>query len=111
METETLTFEQFIANVEAHRTEWKKLLTALQKDIGDDYRTTLDTFDDESDPGMDVTIATTDGESWSYQTGDNSYSGSAYHFQHWAVIYLYRDSDIDELVDDVIDQLCELFYS
>ena len=32
-----------------------------------------------------------DGDSFSYQTGDNSYTGGAYGFPHWVVIYLTHD--------------------
>jgi len=34
---------------------------------------------------MQLTVATTDGSTWNYQTGDNSYMGGAYSFQHWSV--------------------------
>lgn len=117
METQenTLTLEEFAANIETHKADWIELLTFLQKSIREGDQTTINGYngpeDDPIFPGFDITIATTDGETWGYQTGDNSYTGGAYHFRHWAVIYLYRDSNINQLVDDVMDQLCDLFYS
>lgn len=80
--------------------EVTELLAALIPDIGDEYRA-----DEETDePSMCVTIATTDGESWGYQTGDNSFTGGAYGFQYWGVITLTRDSDPAELAADAVGQ-------
>ena len=59
----------------------RSLLIELKSQIGDDYRASDDPED--SRPAMSVTIATTDGSAWGYQTGDNSYSGGAYSFRHW----------------------------
>lgn len=89
--------------------EWRKLFVALKKDIGDEYR--ADEQDDR--PGMSVTIGfTPESEdkdaSWSYQTGDNSFSGGAYGHPHWAVISLYRTSNSTELANDCADQIAEL---
>lgn len=46
--------------------------------------------------------------SWSYQTGDNSYTGGAYSHPHWAVISLYRKSNSTELANEIAEQLGEL---
>jgi hypothetical protein len=64
------------------------LFRALIPDIGDEYRAL-----DYDEPSMQVTIATTDGSSWVYQTGDNSYSGACYFHPYWGVAYLTRDCD------------------
>jgi hypothetical protein len=91
--------------------EWTKLFKALKSEICDDYRASDDSED--SKPGMQVTIgftpATEDKDaSWSYQTGDNSYSGGAYCHPHWAVVSLYRRSNSRELAEDCADQILDL---
>ena len=81
----------------------RALLIALKPTIGDDYRT------DEEDtlPTMCVTIGADRQGNWSYQTGDNSFTGGAYSYPHWAVIYLQRRSDSTALARDAIDQIAE----
>ena len=83
--------------------EIRSLLIQLKREIGDDYRCTDDP--DDNTPGMLVTVATTDGESWSYQTGDNSYTGGCYSHPHWSLIYLYRRSNCAELASSAVDEL------
>lgn len=87
--------------------EVTRLLKALKPDIGDEYRA----FEDDDKPGMCVTIGATpceDGSlSWSYQTGDNSYTGGAYGHRHWGVIYLYRQSRSQELAESAVDEIAE----
>lgn len=87
--------------------ELRRLFIAMKKDIGDDYRCTL--ADDQGPPSIDVTIGwePEDG-SWNYQTGDNSFTGGAYGYPHWAVVYLGRRSNSTELARDVREQLMEL---
>lgn len=92
--------------------EWTRLLKSLKKDIGNDYRASDDP-DDET-PGMQVTFGVTikeDGSlSWSYQTGDNSYTGGAYGHPYWGVVSLYRRSRsrevAEEAMDDALSQAC-----
>jgi hypothetical protein len=89
---------------------WTRLFKQLKQDIGDDYRASDDPFD--TVPGMQVTIGFTpaDGESdcsWSYQTGDNSYTGGAYGHRHWAVVSLYRRSNSRELAEECAAELSE----
>lgn len=90
-------------------SEITALLRSLKKHIHDDCRASDDPEDDT--PGMQVTIATTDGTGWSYQTGDNSYTGGCYQYQHWAVIYLYRRSNSRELAREAVSELRELMAS
>jgi hypothetical protein len=45
--------------------------------------------------------------SWSYQTGDNSYSGGAYGHPIWGVAYLTADSDPDSVANEILDELGE----
>ena len=85
--------------------ELTALLKALKPDIADDYRESPDDL-----PGMDVTIGVpADLSEWSYQTGDNSYTGGAYAYPYWGVGRLYRRSNSRELaaqiVSDAIGQL------
>ena len=89
--------------------EWTRLLKELKKDIADDFRAT----DEDTIPGMCVTIGfTPESEDrdccWNYQTGDNSFTGGAYSHPHWAVIYLYRRSNCLELAKDAANQIAEL---
>ena len=90
--------------------EIRALLVALKSEIHDDYRATDDP--DDNVPGMCVTIGS-DPETgdWSYQIGDNSFTGGAYGYPDWAVTYLHRRSNSTELARDVVDQLAELAYS
>lgn len=89
------------------KSEIYKLLVALKKDITDEYRCSDDP--DDNTPGMTVTFGTNDAQdSWSYQTGDNSFTGGAYGFPHWAVICLFRRSNCKELTDEVFEQWGEL---
>lgn len=93
-----------------------EVLTLLQSEIGDDYQSSIQDFDcDNDEPMMDVTFACSDSmEDWTYQTGSNEYSGSAYSFPHWAVVYLGKYDDADALKDmaaQVIDDLQDLIHS
>ncbi len=86
----------------------RALLVELKKQIADEYRCTDDSEDDT--PGMCVTIGA-DGKgrgSWSYQTGDNSFTGGAYGFPHWAVVYLHRRDNSTELARAAVEELHEL---
>jgi len=87
--------------------EVAELLRELQSTIGDEYRASDDPDDDT--PGMQVTIATTDGVSWTYQTGDNSYSGSCYHHPYWGVMYLYRDMNAKQIREEAERGVNEMF--
>jgi hypothetical protein len=91
-------------NLAELKSEFELLVKDLIPDIADDYR-----YDDDPDndvPSMQLTIAIDDWAScWSFQTGDNSYTGGAYGLPHWAVVCLYRDSNSSEIADEIIDQL------
>lgn len=98
------------APTEAMIAEWVELLEALKGDICDEYRCTDDS-DDET-PGMLVTFGFTPESderdaSWSYQTGDNSYTGGAYGHPYWGLAYLYRDSDAKAVAEDAADEIAE----
>ncbi len=93
-------------NADTFRTDMVALVDALIPEIGDDYRATDDPYDNE--PGMQLTIGA-DADGWSYQTGDTSFTGGAYDYADWAIVYLSRDSDPGEVADDIIGQLREAF--
>lgn len=99
----------FEKQIEPMRDDWRKLVESLIPQIDDDYRAS----EDDDIPGMCLTIGFTpetreSNASWSYQTGDNSYSGGAYSHPHWAVVSIYRDSKPSEIVDDIESQLGDL---
>ena len=82
-----------------------RLFSALKPEIHDDYRA-FEEDDDSNTPSMQVTIGwTPESGAWDYQTGDNSYSGGAYLHPHWAVVALYRRSNVRDLAREVQDQL------
>jgi hypothetical protein len=84
--------------------EIRSLLIELKKTIGDDYRA-----DGDCDyPSMCVTIGADGKGNWRYQTGDNSYTGGAYGYPHWAVITLDRRSNCADLAHDALYQLADL---
>ncbi len=89
--------------------ELRALFVALKKQIGDEYRASDDPQDDT--PGMYVTIGNDPKTgAWTWQTGDNSYTGGAYGSPDWAVVSLYRRSDSAALAREAIDQLADLAY-
>lgn len=91
------------------RNEWARLLRSLKPDICDDYRAS----EDDETPGMQVTFGVTLGEdgslSWSYQTGDNSFTGGAYGHPVWAVVSLYRRSNSRELAKEAMEEALSQF--
>ena len=100
-------------------SEIRGLLIELKKQIDDEYRCSDDPED--TIPGMCVTIGSAHAISevtgkklkrtgaWSWQTGDNSYTGGAYGFPYWGVVSLYRDSNCRDLARDCMDQiLCQM---
>ena len=69
----------------------------------DDYRE-----DQDSLPSIDLTIGwDPETGAWSYQTGDNSFTGGAYCYPIWAVTSVYRRQDSRAVARDLIDQLWE----
>jgi hypothetical protein len=75
-----------------------------------------DTYADEEDAwargpnGISLTVGwRTDGE-WSYQTGDNSFTGGAYGYPHWAVTSVYRRSNSRGIAADIQTQLRDAVY-
>ena len=84
--------------------EVSALIRAIKPDIGDEYVQEGDTL-----PSIHITIGhNPDDGSWSYQTGDNSYTGGAYGYPNWAVGDIYRRTNSRELARDLIEQLDEM---
>ena len=88
--------------------EVESLLKSLKKDIQNDYRA----YEEGTLPGILVTIGADlndDGFfTWGFQTGDNSYTGGAYGFPHWAVVGLYRRSNCRHLAKEVVEQVSQV---
>ena len=90
--------------------EVSALIKFLKKHIRDEYRAEGD--EESNVPSMQVTIGIDpDTGAWSYQTGDNSYSGGAYGYHYWGVTSITRRSNSREvaryLIDDAAGQVCE----
>ena len=89
----------------------KKLSSEVKTDIYDFINQYLPEFkrDSKEYDGLDITFATNDeGDTWSYQTGDNSYTGGAYGLPHWSVSFIDTETVASELYSDVINQLEDL---
>jgi hypothetical protein len=82
-------------------------LAALVKDvkaqIADEYRA----FEESDEPSIQLTVGANESGDWSYQTGDNSYSGGAYGYPHWGVVGVYRNSNSREVARDIQNQIAE----
>ena len=77
--------------------EWKKW-------IGEE------TEEDEI-PYNNLTIGLSDdGTEWSYQTGDNSYTGGAYCFPNWVVLTFTKETTPQELFEEFNSELDALYY-
>ncbi len=73
-----------------------EIIRAIKPEICDDY------IEEEGDtPGIQLTIGCGE-EGWSYQTGDNSYSGGAYGYPFWGVGYVTRRCNSRELAKEII---------
>lgn len=80
------------------------LIHAIKPDICDDYK------EEEADePSICLTIGA-DYDGWSYQTGDNSYTGGAYHYPYWGVGYVTRRCNSRELAKEIIEDCISQVY-
>lgn len=85
--------------------ELAKLIDSIKPDIEDDFR---DNEDEE--PGIDITIGCSYDEEWSYQTGDNSYTGGAYSHPFWGVGRITRRCNSRELAKEIIEDCLDQAY-
>ena len=81
-----------------------KLVSGIKSTIADDYRA----FEDSDEPSIQLTVGIDEAGDWDYQTGDNSYSGAAYHYPHWAVTAVYRNSNCREVAKEIQGELANL---
>lgn len=96
----------------------RELISRLILDIRDEYQAPGD--DDSDEPSMQLTVGHNMAkcvhdpayveQCWSFQTGDNSYSGGCYHKPHWAVVTLTRESDPSDVAEDIMKQLVEAYH-
>lgn len=89
------------------RDDIVELIKSVIDDIDDDCRTSDDP--DDATPGINLTIGySPDDGSWGYQTGDNSFTGGAYGHPHWSVQGVYRDTNPEELADEIMSEIADL---
>ena len=85
-------------------------VAALIRDLKRDrnYRPYIaDKGDAEYGPGMCLTIGVDPDGSWSWQSGDNSFTGGAYGFACWGVGYVTPRCASRELATDLVGQAVE----
>ena len=71
----------------------------------------IDPEDAGDPPSMLLTVGwSAESGEWSWQTGDNSYTGGAYHYPTWATVAIHRRSNSKELARDIRNQLSEAIY-
>ena len=85
------------------KSDIESLVEAVKEEISDEYRAS----EDDDEPGIQLTVGWDGKENWSYQSGDNSFTGGAYGYQHWAVVSVHRDTDAERLASDIRGQLEE----
>ena len=81
-----------------------ELVSGIKSTIADDYRA----FENSEEPSIQLTVGIDDAGGWDYQTGDNSYSGAAYHYPHWAVTAVYRNSNCREVAKEIQEELANI---
>jgi hypothetical protein len=86
--------------------ELAALIKAVKRNIDNDCRASDD--NEDTLPRIQLTCGINYQGEWSYQTGDNSYTGGAYGYPYWAVISVYRRSNSRGLAREILDQWLEL---
>ena len=82
----------------------------VREDIRQFIHENLDTWKQDAAEydGLDLTIAVSSkGDDWSYQTGDNSFTGGAYLNPHWGVATIEIYTTESDLFNDLIEQIEE----
>ena len=67
--------------------------------------------DEDSAPWQDLTVGMNTRGEWSWQTGDNSFTGAAYGYPHWAVVSIGlhpSDLDMEDTYEEIVSQLADL---
>ena len=65
-------------------------------------------IEEDEAPYNYLTVGMNDSGEWSFQTGDNSFTGGAYGYAHWAVVSVFEDSDPEEVYQEIVSQLEDL---
>ncbi len=78
---------------------------SVKRSISDEFRA----YDEDEIPGILLTVGADAKGNWSYQTGDNSFTGGAYGFRLWAVVGVYRRSNARQVAQEIINQFAEAF--
>lgn len=89
--------------------ELSALIKAVKRNIDTDCRASCDP--DDHLPGIQLTCGINYQGAWSYQTGDNSYTGGAYGYPYWAVVSIFRRSNSRELAKEIREQWLDLLAS
>ena len=98
------TFDKFWLK---HKPGLIRLIEALQKELENDPECYADPENDNI-PSMQITISNNyECTAWSYQTGDNSYTGSCYGDPFWGIGYILSDQHADSIADELINDLAE----
>lgn len=96
--------------------ELSAIIRDLKTEIGDDMIDPEDernerVFGERALPSMEITVGyDPKDKSWGVQSGDNSYTGTAYGFPIWGVDTFYRRSNSREIARDLIDQIADQLY-
>ena len=83
------------------------LIREIKKDVSPEFRASDDPDDDT--PAILLTVGA-DGKgrnSWSWQTGDNSYSGGAYGYRAWGLGYVTKTCNSREVAKGILDEIAE----
>ena len=56
---------------------------------------------------LQMTFASDNLETFTFQSGDISYSGACYGLRNWGVVELGTDSDCKELAIDAVEQIAD----
>jgi len=101
-----MTENEFNTFTQSFKSELIELIESLKSEIeiNDDNE-----IDDPSElNSMDITISINkDCTSWSYQTGDNSFTGSCYGDPYWGVTSFTKDCCAADIAEYLIDDLAE----
>ena len=85
-------------------------LASLVSDVKKDIRDANEQDEEDDVPGIHLTVGADGKGKWSYQTGDNSYSGGAYGFRHWGQCDVYPGTNPREAAQEILGELRESFW-
>lgn len=100
-----------VANELIYPEPVREIRTQVKEDVTEYFKLNWDllTADAKEYGTLDLTVALSeDLDQWSFQTGDNSYTGGAYISPHWAVVTIHEDSNQGEVVEDIFWQWEEI---